>query len=224
MGVSKGAKYIMTSGSGQHYYMAKRGNGTDTYSKSHKSPKVEKLYSHKDEPEEKRRSERPDRMRKSSKVRRSRERDSFRQIPIGYSKTMKNFWEKLLQSGGDIGDSVLNFMPVRTFVADERFDDSDESTCRLISSIDQNESFTHDRGDSLRTISKKKCTLQFWQRRDCYGFTLLISQTISKTRVIQIIRLLCLAMILAIVIRNHGESIFHCFCFTPTLLVVLLLS
>ena len=89
----------MTSGSGQHYYMAKRGNGTDTYSKSHKSPKgsgqnfynnqiikkfdpskVEKLYSHRDKTEEKRRSERPDRIRKSSKVRRSRERDSFRQM------------------------------------------------------------------------------------------------------------------------------------------------
>merc|ERR1712168_171733 len=92
MGVSKGAKYIMTSGSGQHYYMAKRGNGTDTYSKSHKSPKVEKLYSHKDEPEEKRRSERPDRIRKSSKVRRSRERDSFRQMT---HRILKNN-EKLL--------------------------------------------------------------------------------------------------------------------------------
>ena len=35
--VSKGAKHIMTSGSEQHYYLARRGNGTDTY---YKSPKV----------------------------------------------------------------------------------------------------------------------------------------------------------------------------------------
>ena len=137
---------------------------------------------------------------------------------------MKDFWEKLLQNGGAIGDSVLRFMPVRNFVAEENFDDSDESTGHFISSIDRDESFSHHRGDSLRTISKKKCTLQFWQRRDCYGFTLLINQSISKTRVVQIIRLLCLAMILAIIMRNHGESIFQCFCFTPSLLVLLLLS
>merc|ERR1719285_1705198 len=213
----------MTSGSEQHYYLARRGDGTDTYSKSIKSPKVEKLFSNKDKPRETRVKKRTTRTHTQSKFHKNKDRDSFRHIPIGYSKAMKDFWDKLLQNGGEIGDSVLRFMPSRNFLAEERFN-SDASTGQFISSIDQDESSAHSRGDSLRTISKKKCTLQFWKRRDCYGFTLLVNQSISKTRVVQIIRLLCLAIILTIIMQSHGESIFQCFCFTPSLLVVLLIS
>merc|ERR1719285_1298876 len=139
----------MTSGSEQHYYLARRGNGTDTYSKSLKSPKVEKLFSNKDKPRETRVKKRTTRTHTQSKVRKNKDRDSFRYIPIGYSKAMKDFWDKLLQNGGEIGDSVLRFMPSRNFLAEERFKDSDASTGQFISSsIDQDES-SHSAGDSL---------------------------------------------------------------------------
>merc|ERR1719410_3150739 len=41
-------------------------------------------------------------------------RDSFRHIPIGHSKTMREWWESVLRNGGAIGDSVLRLTGVNS--------------------------------------------------------------------------------------------------------------
>ena len=160
---------------------------------------------------------------------------------------MAEWWESILRNGGVVGDSVLRLTGVNNGRGDSKptrrenvrlrssvmskTTESDKSTGRHISSLRSIESdltlSTSGRPtqcDSLRELSRKRCSLRFWRRHKRWGFTLLINHSISQTLIVQIIRVICIASILFIIMRNHADTIFQCFCFTPSLLVIILLS
>merc|ERR1712106_722591 len=235
MGSFKGAKMS----SNERFYMARRGKGNSTQSSS---LKVDQVYP----------AAHVNQGAKRPKLRKSRtkrtERDSIRHIPVGHSKTMTEWWESLLRNGGVIGDSVLKLTGVNNgrgdselsphnhrtnewgdFTLISKTTESNKSTGRLIPSLTSSEltpSTRHQNQcpDSLRELSRKKCSLRFWRDRKRLGFTLLINHSMSQARVLQFIRTVCIASVLFIIMRNHAGTIFQCFCFTPSLLVILLLS
>jgi hypothetical protein len=70
----------------------------------------------------------------------------------------------------------------------------------------------------------RSCYIKFWNKLEDFGVSFLITLSLSKKNSLKLVRLLCLLVIVSIIFRNSNQSIFHCMCFTPTLITIAILS
>jgi len=70
----------------------------------------------------------------------------------------------------------------------------------------------------------RSCYIKFWNKLEDFGVSFLITLSLSKKNSLKLVRLLCLLIIVSIIIRNSNQSMFHCMCFTPTLITIAILS
>jgi len=70
----------------------------------------------------------------------------------------------------------------------------------------------------------RTCYIKFWNKLEDFGVSFLITLSLSKKNSLKLVRLLCLLVIVSIIFRNSNQSIFHCMCFTPTLITIAILS
>merc|ERR1712212_30643 len=164
-------------------------------------------------------------------------RPSIRKIPEGYSARMKNWWETIGQGtapnyGGIApnydGQSYLHKTPrTQRHIPEGKHVRAQTLNQRQYRTPTESYLYSQQISDSsankFSTKDQKK-GFRFWRRLNEIGFSFYLSYSFEKRRLATILRLTCITLILIVLMKNYSDHIYSCMCFTPSLLVIVLLA